>query len=115
MLIFLKRMEFLGLIEEGNVDTFIKQNAMVLNDILTRGDVTLLLLDITSELTPIPNPDELFTDIDDRRLAGYAEAFYYAGISEGCTADPPQYCPDDPITRAEIASFLVRTLGLTGS
>ena len=115
MLIFLKRMEFLGLIEEGNVDTFIKQNAMVLNDILTRGDVTLLLLDITSELTPIPNPDELFTDIDDRHLAGYAEAFYHAGISEGCTADPPQYCPDDPITRAEIASFLVRTLGLTGS
>ncbi len=37
-----------------------------------------------------------------------------AGITKGC--NPPtndRYCPDDPVTRGQMAAFLVRALGLT--
>ena len=37
-----------------------------------------------------------------------------AGITRGC--DPPAYdrfCPEDPVSRAQVAAFLVRALGLT--
>ncbi|MDH5295373.1 MAG: S-layer homology domain-containing protein, partial [Acidimicrobiia bacterium] len=33
-----------------------------------------------------------------------------AGITTGCT--PTRYCPDEPVTRAQMASFLVRALDL---
>jgi hypothetical protein len=30
------------------------------------------------------------------------------GITAGCSANPPQFCPDRPATRAEVAAFLYR-------
>ena len=33
------------------------------------------------------------------------------GITVGCSVDPPLYCPDDPVTRAEMAAFLLRAVG----
>ena len=36
-----------------------------------------------------------------------------AGITQGCTAPPDVlYCPGDPVTRAQMATFLVRALNL---
>jgi hypothetical protein len=34
-------------------------------------------------------------------------------ITAGCSTDPFLYCPDDPITRAQMAVFLVASLGLS--
>jgi hypothetical protein len=34
------------------------------------------------------------------------------GVTGGCATSPARYCPDDPVTRAEMAVFLVRTFGL---
>ena len=34
------------------------------------------------------------------------------GVTKGCNTDPLQYCPDQPVTRAQMASFLVRALDL---
>lgn len=31
-----------------------------------------------------------------------------AGITKGCNADGTEFCPDDPVTRGEMAAFLVR-------
>lgn len=39
------------------------------------------------------------------RLAG-------EGISAGCNVNPPLFCPDDPITRAQMAVFLVTTIDI---
>ena len=37
------------------------------------------------------------------------------GITNGCDAlDPTLFCPNDPITRAQIASFIERTLVALG-
>ena len=33
-----------------------------------------------------------------------------AGITTGCATDPLRYCPDDPVTRAQMATFLHRAL-----
>lgn len=38
-----------------------------------------------------------------------------AGVTKGCNPpDNDRFCPDDFVTRAQMASFLVRALGLTG-
>ena len=41
------------------------------------------------------------------------EWVYAEGITSGCS--PERYCPDDVVTREQMASFLVRALGLTGT
>ena len=39
---------------------------------------------------------------------GYIERLYKAGITGGCTAAPLNYCPTTPVTRAQMAIFLLR-------
>ncbi|MYH79002.1 MAG: hypothetical protein F4134_14925 [Acidimicrobiaceae bacterium] len=40
------------------------------------------------------------------------DALAAARITAGCQSDPPRYCPNQPVTRAEMATFLARALGL---
>jgi hypothetical protein len=42
----------------------------------------------------------------------YVEALGQSGITGGCNASPPLYCPDAPLTRAQMAAFLAKALGL---
>jgi hypothetical protein len=42
----------------------------------------------------------------------FIEALAAAGITGGCSASPPLYCPDNPLTRGQMAVFLARALGL---
>ncbi len=37
-------------------------------------------------------------------------ALYWAGISNGCTASPRNYCPDQAITRKQFATLLAKSL-----
>jgi hypothetical protein len=43
----------------------------------------------------------------------WIERVYAAGITAGCANDPRRYCPDNAVTRAEMAVFLLR--GIHGS
>jgi hypothetical protein len=38
----------------------------------------------------------------------YIEGFNTQGITTGCAANPKKYCPNDPVTRAAMAVFLLR-------
>ena len=38
----------------------------------------------------------------------WIDALFASGITGGCNTDPPLYCPDSPVTRAEMAVFLLR-------
>jgi hypothetical protein len=38
----------------------------------------------------------------------WIEALFQAGITGGCRTNPPAYCPDDQLSRAEMAVFLLR-------
>jgi len=40
------------------------------------------------------------------------DALAQAGITVGCKTSPLSYCPDQPVTRAQMATFLARALGL---
>jgi hypothetical protein len=35
-----------------------------------------------------------------------------SGITAGCQTSPPLYCPNAPLTRAQMAVFLSKALGL---
>jgi len=63
-----------------------------------------------------PPPGGTFLDDDQIPEEGYIEAIAAAGMTMGC--NPPandRFCPDRTITRAEMATFLVRALGLGAS
>lgn len=42
---------------------------------------------------------------------GRAEEALHRGLTSGCNASPPAFCPAVPATRAQIALFLVRAYG----
>jgi hypothetical protein len=52
---------------------------------------------------------QTFADVPiDHELWEYIEAFYNAGITGGCGISPLIYCPEQPVTRAAMAVFLLR-------
>lgn len=55
-----------------------------------------------------------FTDVDPGSFhARDIAALYRAGITSGCSSRPLRFCPDQPVTRAEMATFLTRALKLS--
>jgi hypothetical protein len=42
----------------------------------------------------------------------FIEALHASGITGGCQSAPPLYCPDNPVTRGQMAVFLAKALGL---
>lgn len=59
-----------------------------------------------------PGDRDVFADIADSVHRRWISALFEAGITVGCGGDD-LYCPDEPVTRAQMAAFLVRA-GLTG-
>jgi plastocyanin len=53
-------------------------------------------------------PGGTFTDDDGSVHEGYIEALVEAGITTGCGTE--LFCPDDPVTRGQMAAFLNRAL-----
>ena len=77
---------------------------------VTRGQVASFLVRALN-LPAAAEPDQ-FTDDDESPHAGDIDALVAAGVTKGC--DPPdntQFCPDRPVTRGEMAAFLVRAFG----
>ena len=75
---------------------------------LTRAEMAVLLLAASHGpgWTPPPATGAVFTDVPADHWAGaFIEALAAEGITSGC--GPGIYCPGDPITRAEMAVFLL--------
>ena len=53
---------------------------------------------------------DYFTDDDGSGHEDNINTIRAAGITEGCDASPTSYCPDDPVRRDQMASFLARSL-----
>lgn len=60
-----------------------------------------------------PNPPPEFTDDDGSIFEADIEWLAAEGITRGCS--PTEFCPDDPLTRGQMAAFLVRGFGWTGT
>ncbi len=55
-----------------------------------------------------------YEDVDSTGThAGSIAAIRHAGITFGCNAQGTRFCPHDPVSREQMASFLVRALDLT--
>ena len=53
-----------------------------------------------------------FVDIDNDSHTAGISALAATGVTAGCSAEPLRYCPQDHVTRAQMATFLARALGL---
>ena len=67
-------------------------------------------LALTAAVLPAAAAGGRFIDDDRSTHESAIEAIAAEGITRGCAAD--RYCPDDPVTRGQMAAFLNRALGL---
>jgi hypothetical protein len=84
------------------------------DSLINRAEMAVFLLKAEhgSGWVPPPPTGTVFTDIPAGHWAGaFIEALAAEGITGGCGGGA--YCPDSPVSRAEMAVFLTKTFGLT--
>jgi S-layer homology domain/D-alanyl-D-alanine carboxypeptidase len=81
------------------------------NDVVTRGQMAAFL---TSALQ-LPAGPERFTDDNGSPYEAAINSIAAAGISSGCNVAGTEFCPTQPVTRAEMATFLVKAFTLAPS
>lgn len=78
---------------------------------LTRLDMAVFLTRAFPHISPVDAPTGAFSDVPpSAHHAAEVEAIMAAGVTQGCSAQPRRYCPDAPVIRAQMASFLARAL-----
>ena len=78
---------------------------------LTRADMAVFLTRAFPTIAKVVLPVGSFADVaPDAPYAGAVEALLAAGITRGCSTEPAAYCPDRPVARDQMASFLARAL-----
>ena len=80
--------------------------------VVTRSDMAVMLVAAFPHLAAVEEAQDLFGDLEgaDERVVRAVEGLYGLGVTKGCTDSPLRYCPDQPVTRAQMASFFVRAL-----
>ncbi len=83
------------------------------DDPVTRGQMAAFLTRALPMLLPVPSgAGDWFSDDDDSVFEADIERLAASGVTRGC--NPPDntlFCPDDPVTRGQMAAFLVRAFG----
>ena len=79
---------------------------------VTRADMAEMLVAAFNHLSVPARAQGLFTDTTGNSDAAVRamEGIRAAGVTTGCATDPLRYCPDRTVTRAQMASFLVRAV-----
>ena len=68
----------------------------------------------SDNVSVLRNTHSTFADVPtDQWYYSWVERLYAAGITSGCSLSPLLYCPDSPVTRAQMAKFLEK--GINGS
>ena len=102
---YLERLADLGVVEPYEDGTFRPSEP------LTRRDMAVFLARAFPHISPVAEPAGAFEDVPaDAPGAAEVEAVLAAGVTRGCSAEPMRYCPEEPVTRAQMASFLIRAL-----
>ena len=80
---------------------------------VTRWVMAVWLVRVLDGSKPTPVTSSRFVDVStDEWWAPYVERLAELNITQGCGSGPPRYCPDDAVTRGQMASFLVRAFDL---
>ena len=101
--------------DEGVLDgTGCGRGRLCPQDHLLRWEMAVWLVRVVDDgVDPLPTGRSRFSDVDaDEWWSPHVERLAELGITEGCTTEPLSYCPDQPVTRAQMASFLVRAFKL---
>ena len=71
------------------------------------------LVRILDGADPPPVGVSRFVDVDSSEWwAPYVERLADLGVTGGCATEPARFCPTETVTRARMASFLVRAFDL---
>src|SRR5262245_22036137 len=81
---------------------------------VTRAQMSVFVL---KTLDPALNPPNcttpVFTDVPATDpFCKWIEELVRRGVTGGCSANPPMYCPNDPVTREQMGVFLTQTFSL---
>ena len=80
---------------------------------LQRWVMAVWIIRILDQAPESPDGQTRFEDLEpDTWWTPYVERLAETEVTKGCNTDPLQYCPDRAVTRAQMATFLVRALGL---
>jgi hypothetical protein len=82
---------------------------------VTRAQMAVFLLNTAygPGYVPPPATGTAFDDVPAGSFAAdWIEDLVARGITAGCSASPPLYCPANPITRGQMATFIVITFAL---
>jgi hypothetical protein len=77
-------------------------------DNVTRGHTAHFL----AKLLELPAGPDAFVDDEGTLFEDAINAVAAAGITSGCSADGPKFCPDNPVTRGQMAVFLTKAFDL---
>ena len=82
-------------------------------DPIPRWLMAVWLVRVTDGQDPEPVSASRFADVDAGQWwAAHVERLAELGITVGCATDPARYCPDEQVTRGQMATFLKRTYSL---
>ncbi len=83
--------------------------------VVTRADMAVMMIASFPDINAVEEPEGLFNDVADvdPEVVRAVEGMYHTGVTRGCSAEPLNYCPDQPVTRAQMASFFVRAVNYT--
>ena len=81
---------------------------------ILRWEMAVWLVRMLDGSDPAPSDVSRFADVDPGEWwSPYVQRLGELEITKGCATEPLRYCPQDPVTRAQAASFLTRALGLS--
>ncbi len=94
----------------GRITTGCAEGLYCTEDYTKRSEMSVFL--IRAKRGPAFQPPTavgIFADVPvDYWAADWIEQLYNDGITQGCDTDPLLYCPEQPVTRADMAVFLLR-------
>ena len=81
--------------------------------VVTRADMAVMMIAAFPHLSAVATPQNRFADVNDltEDQIRAVEGLYEAEVTLGCTTtEPLRFCPNQEVTRAQMASFFVRAL-----
>jgi hypothetical protein len=83
------------------------------DQVVSREQMAAFIIRARSEFNPPTPPTQRFNDVPPTNsFYNFIDRLAVRGITLGCSANPPLYCPAQSVTRAQMAAFLVRAFNL---
>ena len=84
------------------------------NQPIRRWMMAVWLVRVLDGADPEPATESRFADAgSDRWWTPYVDRLAELGVTAGCDSGPARFCPYDPVTRGQMASFLARAFDLS--